>query len=279
MRKPIRQSDFSDPDLRAHGCTIASLAYLAREATKGDAWDDVDAYAATLRERSGVPLVTFRRRGTTLTEAETAYEAAPGFGGRLAPQMRKYRGGRIIEDLMPALWDGGLALVCVDYGTVQDAGRGIGRFRGGHAIVAGDPKGDSVTIADPLRDELVTWKVSLLERAAERFGAKPWGDGRGEFGVVRYAPTLLEDAQARLARAKAALAAARRDRDLAQTTVDELSASLQAANRTIQELRNATPPDCTVAIAQATEAEHARMVALVESEATELVSDLVGRIR
>lgn len=254
MRPPVCQYDFKDPDLRSHGCTIASDTYLARMASAGDAAKDADWYAARLRELSGTSLADFRARGTTLDEAETAFEHAPGFDGRAAPAMRKFHGGSIRDDLIPAISKPGTwAVICVNYGAVQDAGKGVGSFRGGHAVVGGEVDGDDLTIADPLRRQLVKWKVSLLEKAAETFGDRPWLNGRGEFGIVAYAPTWQEQVQT----LKATVADLRatdkaRDRTVSQLTMQaktlgaanaKVGADLLAAQARIAELEGA-PVGC-----------------------------------
>lgn len=224
MRKPVCQYDFRDADLRSHGCTLASLAYAAREMTDGAAWIDPEHFAGRLQKLSGVSLATFRDRGTTLTEGKRAYEAAPGFEGRVAPRLALQRGIDVREQLLPMLREGRIAVVAVNYGRVQDGGKGVGSFRGGHAVTIGEPEDQHVTVADPLRRELVRWRISLLVEAMETFGKKPWGNGRGEAAVPLPSPTFLERAIAQRDRARA-------DRD--------------AARKRIAELEALTPPDCT----------------------------------
>jgi hypothetical protein len=282
MRPPICQSDLKAQALRAHGCMLVSLAYAAREATDGAAFDDAERYILALLKRSGVANEDFLARGTKLTEAQVAYQSAPGFEGRVAPRIRLFRGGSIRGDLIPQLHEGRWAVVAVNYGAIQDAGKGVGSFRGGHGVVVGEPSDGKVTVADPLRRELVRWPVALLERAMETFGTKPWGNGRGEFGIVAPAPTLLalrtrqrDEARKALAKAVAALSAqadqtklateerdaARAEANLATEAVAELRVSLAAARARITELENATPVDCTAAIA----ATRAAIVAAIEA--------------
>lgn len=254
MKPPVCQYDFKDPDLRGHGCTLASLTYAARE--MGADIGDPEAYAGRLQRLSGVPLATFRDRGTTITEARTAYAAAPGFEGRVGPRLRVYRGGSVRLDLLPELRAGRIAVVAVNYGVLQDAiarrwdregaKRGVGSFRGGHAITVGDPQGDSVAVADPLRRDLITIKVDLLERAMERFGKNPWMNGRGEFAVIQPSPTwqakyreakrLLDKAEQAAADAITAKGAA--EDALAQEKAAHLltQQALDAANARIAEL-------------------------------------------
>jgi len=254
MRRPVCQYGFLDADLRGHGCTIASGTYAAREMTDGEAWSDAEAFADGLRQAS-VPLATFRRRGTTLTELRTGYQSLT-FPGRVAPRMALQRGIDVRAELLPMLRDGHLAVVAVNYGVIQDAGKGIGSFRGGHAATIGEPEDSHVTVADPLRRELVRWRISLLVQAMESFGSKPWLNGRGEAVVPLPSPTLLEQATERLAKAKAALALSRRDLDgartdatLARRAADELRTALTAAEKRIRDLQNAAP-DCSVVIAE-----------------------------
>jgi hypothetical protein len=228
VRAPVCQYDFRNADLRSHGCTVASLTYSARE--MGADVEDVEDYTGRLQRLSGVPLDTFRERGTTMTEAKVAYEMAPGFGGRVPPRFRLLRGGSVRDDLLPALEEGRIAVVAVNYGIVQDAGKGVGSFRGGHAVVVGEPEPGKVTVADPLRRELVQWRVGLLETAMERFGKIPWLNGRGEFGIVLPSPTWLEVRTRQLAEAKARLSAAVVEREALRARV----AALEAA-----------APDCT----------------------------------
>lgn len=192
MNPPVCQREFKDDDLRKHGCTLASLAYLADEMTEGKAWRDPETYVARLRVLSGVPIATFRDRGTTITEAQGAYLKAPGFDGRAKPRMRLMRGVRVRDDLLPLLSSGRMALVAVDYGAIQDAGLGVGSFRGGHAVVIGEATSRVVRVADPLRQKIVTWPIDLLVRAMETFGKRPWGNGRGEAAVAYPSTSLLE---------------------------------------------------------------------------------------
>ena len=221
MRKPVCQYDFRDADLRSHGCTLASLAYAAREVTDGAAWTDPEHFAGRLQRLSGVSLATFRDRGTTLTEGKRAYEQAPGFEGRVAPRLALQRGIDVREQLLPMLREGRIAVVAVNYGKVQDGGKGVGSFRGGHAVTIGEPEDQHLTVADPLRRELVRWRVSLLVEAMETFGKKPWGNGRGEAAVPLPSPTFLERAIAQRDRARA-------ERDLEvqrnQVLADQLAA-------------------------------------------------------
>jgi len=219
MKPPYRQSASLDPTLRAHGCTLFSTLYLQRE--EGDVAPDgqaaIDAHVRGLRDDAGVTMAQFLARGTTLTEADKAYEAQP-FPGRLPPLMRLMHGVKVKDELLPILKDGHLALVAVNYGKAQDAGKGVGSFRGGHAIVIGDPENGMVTVADPLRSALIKWPLGLLVKAMETFGEKPWGNGRGEAGVAYPSPTY-----------KAAYATARADLTSARAAAERLLSKLSEA--------------------------------------------------
>lgn len=236
MRKPVCQYDLTDADLRSHGCTIASLAYLHREMSDGAAWSNATTFAERLRTLSGVDLPTFRARGTTLTEGRRAYEAIR-IAGRVEPKASLQRGIDVREGLLPILRGGGgrLALVAVNYAEVQDAGKGVGSFRAGHAVVIGEPEDQHITVADPLRRELVRWRIGLLVRAMESFGKRPWLDGRGEAIVPSRTPTIIERLTGQRDRAV---------RDLAIAT-----ATIKTQGERIAALEARPPADCTAAIA------------------------------
>lgn len=251
MRKPVCQYDFRDRDLRSHGCTLASLTYLAREMADGDAWVDPESFASRLQKASGVSLATFRDRGTKFSEGRTAYESVR-FEGRVPPRLALQRGIDVRAGLLPMLQAGRLAMVAVNYGVVQDAGKGVGSFRGGHAVVVGQPDGVHVDVADPLRRDLVRWRVDLLVRAMETFGAKPWGNGRGEAAVPLPVPTWLEQARAQRDKARAERDAALKEADAADRIRMAIEAQLETAEARIAELEaevadpDAPPPVDTV---------------------------------
>ncbi len=264
MRPPICQYDFGDRDLRGHACTLTGLAYSAREMTDGKAWSgDPEPYVFQLQKLSGVPIATFRDRGTTLTEAQRAYEQAPGFDGRVKSRFALQRGILVREQLIPMLAEGRIAVVAVNYGVIQDGKKGVGSFRGGHAVTIGEPEGGKVTVADSLRRELVTWRVDLLVRAMETFGKNPWGDGKGEAGIPLPSPTLLE-------RAIAQRDAARRDLDKERDRSAGLVVQLGAANEALKACQAAKPTDCTVAIND----ERNRVLGLLSDGIDELVASL-----
>ena len=255
MNPPVCQRLFHDADLRAHGCTLASLTYIAGEVTDGKAWVDAEGFAARLRNLSGVAVADFRERGTTITEAQAAYQALR-FDGRVPPVLRLFRGAKVREELLPALTGGRLALVAVNYGAIQDAGQGVGSFRGGHACVIGAPIGDSVPVADPLRQKVVTWKVDLLVKAMETFGKRPWGNGRGEAAVAEPVPTQIEVVTKQRDKA-------RRDLALALQKVKD-------QDKRIAELEGQPQADCTAAV----NAERARVLDLISSGVDELLAGI-----
>lgn len=256
MNPPVCQRDFQDADLRGHGCTLASLAYLAGEMTDGKAWRDPETYVARLRVLSGVPIATFRDRGTTLTEGRDAYLKAPGFDGRQAPRMRLMRGVKVREELLPALGGGRLAIVAAKYGVIQDAGKGVGSFRDGHAVVVGPRDGDTVPVADPLRRSITRWKVDLLVRAMETFGKRPWGDGRGEAAIAYPSATLLEVRTI--------------ERDKARRELAIAVAKVKQLDHRVAELEGLPQGDCVKAV----NAERMRVLDLLSGRFDEMVAEI-----
>jgi hypothetical protein len=287
MRNPVCQYDFGDADLRGHGCAIASGTWLAREATEGDATNGttLTAYAHKLRELA-VPLADFKLRGTTMLELEKGYEAAPGFAGRIGPQMRLMRGVNIRDTLLPLLKaDRTWASVAVNYGVIQDAGKGIGSFRGGHNVVIAEPSSTAFRVVDPLRRAIVTWPIDLLVKAMETFGGNPWLNGRGEAGVVEYAPTILEYRTKQLAEARDALSTCRssveslvirlrdqkaqtalavEERDSARQAVDRLTEDLLVTDAALKACKEQPTPDCLPALKAARDAAAAELEAMAQ---------------
>jgi len=279
MRAPYRQSDSADITLRQHGCTLFSTLYCQREESRGDVsptkQEDVDEHVRVLRRDAGVSAADFLRRGTTLTEADRAYEAQT-FPGRLPPLMRTLHGVPVREELLPLLRAGRVALIAVNYGVIQDAGKGVGSFRGGHAVVIGEPENGAVAVADPLRLVIVRWSVDLLVKSMETFGERPWGNGRGEAGVPYPSPTYrqayassqkaLADARQVVERRTAMLEIQRkatkeaegdRDRALAaaKATGEQLALSAEALEKCL-----ARPLDCSIP-----EGERDRALARIEA--------------
>jgi len=241
--------------------------------------------------------LTLHDANDMLHELDPELPDLPRYGGQAAKPGQSTAGATLRLDrkeLRALLINGHSAAICGLSGTV------------GHVIHASRANDTGPLIKDPLtrhqpgwNGERWTWARLWAFTEAERGGKRAYGSPDAiACAVVRIgAETAAErverkslvaaaKANQRLADQKAQTKLATDERDaartearLAQQTADELRVALTEAGRRITELENATPPDCTAAIAQATEAEHARMVALVESEATELVADLVGRLR
>lgn len=272
-RAPLRQSASGVADLRAHGCMLFSSLWLAGWATDGNAipngQDAIDSTVVGLRKGAGMTIDQFRDRGTTLDEAERAFEGL-SVAGYMPLRMRKMHGGSLRNDVLPELRKGNAAIVAVNYGVLQDAGKAAPGtvFRGGHALVILNLDNGKVDVIDPLRSEVVRLPADLIERAMETFGKNPWRNGRGEAGIVSKVQTWKEgyqEAKADLVQATKKLESAVLGRDLARTTADELSGLLQAANIALAECRNATPPDCTTAIQQERDRVKAAAIAAVEA--------------
>ena len=240
MRPPYSQRASNIKTLRAHACTLFSLAWLrdwASDGTRIIGQNAIDSAVNRLQRQSGASRADFLRRGTKLDEAVKAYRA-DDFAGRTPPRIRTMNGGSVRGDLFPAIDAGNAALLFVDYGVIQDAGKGIGSFRLGHAVVG--LKGtstDTVTIIDPLRYQPVQWPHGLVVDAMERFGARPWMNGRGAFAIVYPSPTFLQVARAQ--------------RDRARAQVAQTEALLAVSRRSLAECRAGTPPTDPAALAEA----------------------------
>lgn len=196
MTAILRQSDSTSAALRKRGCGAYACIIALHEASDGD-WDakgKAGTTSALVRvERSGITDAEFKVRGLTSDEVKASLVAIAATDYRMDVPVKAYHGGKVAAMLDKAEEVGGVLIVAVNYAVVQDAGKGVGSFRGMHWVVAfGRRPGGKATIADPLRRQTVEWDEGLLVRAAERFGDRPgtaddnhWGDGRGE-GVVVY---------------------------------------------------------------------------------------------
>jgi hypothetical protein len=107
------------------------------------------------------------------------------------------------------------------------------------------------------------------QKAQTTLATEERDQARRELKTAQETATLLQQANERIAA----------ERDLAQQAADELRTALTATDAALTACRNATPPDCTMQVAQAVAAEHARIVAILEQEGPALFADLVGRIR
>lgn len=185
MTRIICQSDYTDAQLRSHGCGAASVDNALMAASDGG-WRPTDPTAsARIRvARSGATPARFRARGLTSTEVYQSLAAVTASDVRMDVPLKRYRGGDVRTMLAKRAEVGGVLVIAVRYGVIQDAGHGVGRFRLGHWVDVLDQDGDRVVIADPLRRQTTRWPVSVLVDAAESFGTRPWGDGRGEAILV-----------------------------------------------------------------------------------------------
>lgn len=196
--KVWRQTDSTSRLLRAHGCgayaAIAAYGWASDGAVGPASVSGATSAAMARVEASGVSDRDFARRGLSSRELERSLAAIRRRDDRPALDSQRRSGVKVREVLIPQMTaeDAG-ALVAVEYGAVIDGGRGASRtFRGGHWVFAFEPSGDSIGIADPLRTQAISWPIGLLVRAAERFGSKPWGDGRAEAIVVWRWPTYRD---------------------------------------------------------------------------------------
>jgi len=232
---PYCQRDSAEPALRAHGCGLFALLWLREWSTSGDmhwtARKTIDT--AAKRELELSEAKAFLRRGTTLDEVDRAYEArAYSRLELIAPRMKACHGGELEGLAWPALTSGSAVMVAVNYGVVQDDGtvQTASTFRGGHWVVAFDGTGEggmrTVTIANPLRRKLDVWPWALVVKAAERFGDKPWLNGRGEFGIVAPASTFLDVCKASRSELRDELRLAKRAVAESDREVDRLETEL-----------------------------------------------------
>lgn len=196
MSSVLRQTDSTSAALRKRGCGPYACCIALEEASDGDwrAKGRAGTTSALIRvERSGITEAEFKRRGLTSDEVKASLVAVGATDYRMDVPVKGYHGGRVTDMLDKAEHVGGVLVIAVSYAVVQDAGKGVGSFRGMHWVVAlGRRDGGKVRMADPLRRQTVEWPEALLVRAAERFGDRPgtaddnhWGNGRGE-GIVVY---------------------------------------------------------------------------------------------
>ncbi len=264
LDSPFCQIDSADPALRSSGCGLFSAAYVIDWASDGNGIPNtrvlIDQEVNRLRKLSGVSVADFNSRGTTLDEIELAIESyrVPDY---LPIAMQKMHGGSLRDNIIPALKDGKAAWIAVRYGVIQEwKANPLSSFTGGHAIVIFAPVNGMLPTADPLRRTVINIPVKVIEHAMETFGSNPWGNGRGEAGVVTKTQTYREaynGAKADLAKAKDQLATqvarakqaieqrdnARAAEHLAEQSVADLGKKLNDALAKIQELEN-NPPDC-----------------------------------
>lgn len=159
----------------------------------------------------------------------------------------------------------------------------------GHVVHVTDGDKDGATLRDPLTRNGPNWKGvrtswaklrEFTERGPDRYGSPTMiacalvkvGDETQAERASRKALANAAKLNQRLAdqKAQTALATeerdqARRERDQQQSAANLLADKLTDAEDRIAALEAATPPDCTTAVADATKAEHDRMVRLMDA--------------
>lgn len=214
MTAILRQSDSTSAALRKRGCGAYACCNGLEDMSGGDwrAKGKAGTTSALIRvERSGITDAEFRVRGLTSDEVKASLVAVAATDYRMDVAVKGYHGGKVAAMLDKAESIGGVLLVAVHYGYVQDAGKGVGSFRGMHWVTAKRKRPGVVTVADSIRRQTVEWPEALLVRAAEHFGDRPgtahdnhWGDGRGEGIVLGPWRTWRQGYASKSAEAKAA---------------------------------------------------------------------------
>lgn len=159
----------------------------------------------------------------------------------------------------------------------------------GHVVHVTDGDKDGATLRDPLTRNGVNWRGvrttwaklrEFTERGPDRYGSPTMiacalvkvGDETEADRVRRKALVTAAKLNDRLAAQKAQTTLATEERDQARrevkTALDAYQATkaeLATALADLAACESATPPDCSTAVADATKAEHARMVALMDA--------------
>lgn len=239
----VCQRDFTDAVLRAHGCGLAvALSMLVKNSA--GTWEpstkDATSAARFRLGASGATMAQFKARGLTAAELFASMDAVRASDIRMDLPVQRHRGTKVRDMLARMVEVRGSLAIAVAYAVVQDAGKGYGTYRGYHWVLVIGVVGDDVVVVDPLRRQTIKWPVSLLVRAAERFGSKPWGDGRGE-GVLGWPWVTWRDGHATV---KAQRDAARKQRDVAV-------AALATSEAALEECRAQSPGDAALAKARA----------------------------
>jgi hypothetical protein len=193
---PFHQLDSANAVLGSHGCTLFSAAWLADRATDGHAIvntrQGIDEAVARFQRLSGTTMADFVKRGTTMDGIDRAFDSFP-VEDYMPLRMETIHGASLRDTVLPRLKGGAAALVCVDYGVIQRwRSNPMSGFQGGHAVVILDPHNGMVTMIDPLRRTPISVPIKIIEHAMETFGEHPWGNGRGEAGIVMATPTWQE---------------------------------------------------------------------------------------
>lgn len=184
------QGDFTTHSLRAHGCGLAScLAALVRasDGTWTPKGKGGSTSARVRKQRSGVSSRDFNARGLTPSEVYRSMLDVRASDERLDLPVQWRHGVHVTGQLLPQIKRiGGGAIVAVDYSRIQKAGVGVGSYQGDHWVYVDDPQDrmGNIRVADPLRDKLDWWPISVLVDGMEHFGTRPWLLGRGEAIVV-----------------------------------------------------------------------------------------------
>lgn len=238
---PIYQSDRAvfREDIRKHGCgVISTLTALVHAGLPRPIKPDLDKVVWSLLRGSGETLAGFREDGISLDQAAAAIRAA-SHPDRPEWRIQRRRGVKVTA-LRDQLRDeaGACAIVAIRRGVIVKAGKAKG-FMGGHAIVIAYRDERRAWVTDSLRKTVTSWTWDLLADAMDSFGARPWGNGRGEALVVWPNPTYL-------VRARAQRDAARAERDNADIEISRLADSLRACE--------ARPPADAAVIAAARDA-------------------------
>lgn len=239
----VCQRDFTDAALRAHGCGLATAENMLIKNSAGTWRPQGKGGTTSARvrlDRSGATMAEFRARGITASELFASMDAVKASDVRMELPVQRHRGTRVRDMLAKMVEAKGSLAVAVSYRVVQQAGKGYGTYQGFHWVLVVGVVGDDVVVVDPLRRQTIKWPVSLLVEAAERFGAKPWGDGRGE-GVLGWPWLTWKDGYA----------TAKGQRDSARKQRDVAVAALAASEAALAECRAQSPGDAALAKARA----------------------------
>lgn len=211
------------------------------------------------------------------------------------------------EELKQAVQKGASAALCGNPSGVKDPNSPFRTKQGSdaypHVVRLTDGDSTGCRLYDPLTKKGTNWPGERVswDDVRQFTEAKKPGTRDRQFGSVsavacavivvgseteaererRKAFVAASKANLRLADQKAQTRLATEERDtarteatLAQQAADELRTALTATQAALTECQNATPPDCTIPVRDATQAEHARMVALVEQGAADLVASI-----
>lgn len=193
--------------LRKRGCGAYSCVNALVAASAGR-WDPKPVTHATTSANARVRLSgigkAFAKRGLRPAEVFASMQAIVATDVRMDVPVQHRSGVDVSVLLEQVERIKGVAIVAVDYSVIQAAGKGVTSFHGMHWVTVLGVAGGDVIVADPLRRQTVRWSTSLLTRAMERFGTRPWLFGRGEAIVVWPWRTWRQGYAAKAAEATAA---------------------------------------------------------------------------